>query len=208
MRQTTHEVLSSMPNLVICATLEFKNISLTCTSGVIYTIYQKIKQRMSYCEKLNLNESWYLRLRQSLGCMQVPLLISVCRWVYVKSNSVILYTSCACHACTVLFNKYTVIPGCHVIYVWILLLSNTLILATFTPWYIHVKGATNFKMFSKIYSLYFVDNINFFCIIFPSVTSVLISSSPFPCCRFQIKKESNYKYYQITTFVNSFINIK
>jgi len=127
MRQTTHEVLSSMPNLVICATLEFKNISLTCTSGVIYTIYQKIKQRMSYCEKLNLNESWYLRLRQSLGCMQVPLLISVCRWVYVKSNSVILYTSCACHACTVLFNKYTVIPGCHVIYVWILLLSNTLI---------------------------------------------------------------------------------
>ena len=57
MRQTTHEVLSSMPNLVICATLEFKNISLTCTSGVIYTIYQKIKQRMSYCEKLNLNES-------------------------------------------------------------------------------------------------------------------------------------------------------
>ena len=163
MRQTTHEVLSSMPNLVISATLEFKNISLTCTSGVIYILY--IKRLNSVCpirEKLNLNESWYLRLRQSLGCMQVPLLISVCRWVYVKSNSVILYTSCACHACTVLFNKYTVIPGCHVIYVWILLLSNTLILATFTPWYIHVKGATNFKMFSKIYSLYFVDNINFF----------------------------------------------
>ena len=51
----------------------------------------------------------------------------------------------------------------------ILLLSNTLILATFAPWYIHVKGATNFKMFSKIYSLYFVDNINFFVSFFSKI---------------------------------------